>query len=114
MKKDEQALYVDKYIYRVEWSEEDEAFVGTCVEFPSLSSVEKNQADALKEIVQVVKASVEWMVEDGEKVPEPLKLREYSGRTNLRMSPELHRQAFISASESGVSLNSWIVGKISS
>ncbi len=28
---------VDKYTYRITWSEEDGEFVGLCAEFPSLS-----------------------------------------------------------------------------
>lgn len=61
---------VDKYSYSVAWSQEDECFVGTCAEFPSLSGLADTRASALEEIVLVVKESVAWMQEEGENIPE--------------------------------------------
>ncbi len=110
VKKIDLNLYVDKYAYRVVWSEDDSGYVGTCLEFPSLSSVEKTHTKALKEIISVVKASAEWMIEDGEPVPEPMSLRKYSGKMNLRITPELHREVTINAAESGQSINNWLAG----
>ena len=33
----------DKYTYRVTWSEEDQEYVGLCLEFPSLSWLAETQ-----------------------------------------------------------------------
>ena len=38
---------MDKYTYRVMWSEEDGEYVGLCAEFPSLSWLAKTQKEAL-------------------------------------------------------------------
>ena len=38
----------DKYTYRVTWSEEDQEYVGLCLEFPSLSWLAESQEEALK------------------------------------------------------------------
>ena len=38
---------IDRYTYRVTWSEEDQEHVGLCAEFPSLSWLEKNPEKAL-------------------------------------------------------------------
>ena len=47
-------LQNDRYTYRVTWSEEDNQYVGLCVEFPSLSWLELLPEEALKGIRQVV------------------------------------------------------------
>ena len=45
--------------YRVTWSSEDEQFVATCVEFPSLSWLADTQEDALNGIRNLVLEVVE-------------------------------------------------------
>jgi hypothetical protein len=47
-------LNADHYTYQVAWSEEDSEFMGTCIEFPSLSWLDKNQDEAFKGIRRVV------------------------------------------------------------
>ena len=44
----------DHYTYRVTWSEEDQEYVGLCVEFPGLSWLAGSQEAALKGIRGVV------------------------------------------------------------
>ena len=44
----------DHYTYRVTWSEEDNEYVGLCVEFPSLSWLSKTPESALEGIRNVV------------------------------------------------------------
>ncbi len=45
---------IEKYTYRVEWSEEDKLYVARCPEFPSLAAHGSTVEDALKEIEKVV------------------------------------------------------------
>ena len=96
---------VDKYTYRVTWSEEDGEFVGLCAEFPSLSWIDENPEAALKGIRAVVAECVSDMVNNGENVPTPIASRQYSGKFMVRVPPEVHRHLAIEAAESGVSLN---------
>lgn len=44
----------DQYTYRVSWSEEDEEYVATCVEFPGLSWLAGSPEKALSGIRKVV------------------------------------------------------------
>lgn len=46
----------DRYTYRVQWSEDDEEYVGLCAEFPSLSWLAATSEDALSGIRSVVGA----------------------------------------------------------
>ena len=100
------------YIYSVVWSEEDEAFIGRVLEFPSLAAHGNTQAKALSEIRSVVQHAFEDLKESGEDVPEPLNKRRYSGKLNVRLPKYLHRQLAIEAAEEGVSLNQLISTKL--
>lgn len=57
----------DDYTYRVRWSAEDEGFVGTVVEFPSLSWIAASQNEALVGLRPLV-ADVLTALEDADDV----------------------------------------------
>lgn len=98
-------LEVDKYTYRVMWSEEDQEYVGLCSEFPSLSWLVPSLEAALKGIRALVKSTVKDMAKNDEYIPEPLSAKKYSGKFMVRVPPEVHRHLAMEAAESGVSLN---------
>ena len=95
----------DRYTYRVTWSEEDNEYVGLCAEFPSLSWLEPSPEEALKGIRQTVARIVADLKKSKEPIPEPLAVKNYSGKFMVRIPPDLHRRLIIEAAESGVSLN---------
>ena len=103
---------VEKYAYRVIWSEEDQEHVGLCAEFPSLSWLDRSQEGALRGIVDVVRTAVRDMMKAREHLPEPLAMRRYSGQFKVRIPPEVHRRLSIEASESKVSLNRLVSAKL--
>lgn len=103
---------VDKYTYRVIWSEEDQEHVGLCAEFPSLSWLDPSQAGALRGIIDVVRHAVADMLKAREPLPEPLATRRYSGQFKVRIPPEVHRRLSIEAAESKVSLNRLVSAKL--
>ena len=107
------AKKVDRYTYRVTWSEEDREYVGLCAEFPSLSWLEKSQEKALLGIRKVVAETVTDLKRAKEPVPEPLSARPYSGKFMVRVPPEVHRMLAMKAAESGVSLNRLVSSKLS-
>jgi predicted HicB family RNase H-like nuclease len=107
------AKKVDRYTYRVTWSEEDREYVGLCVEFPSLSWLEKSQEKALLGIRKVVAETVTDLKRSKEPVPDPLSARPYSGKFMVRVPPEVHRMLAMKAAESGVSLNRLVSSKLS-
>ena len=53
------------------------------------------------------------MAEQGEQIPEPLSERRYSGKFNLRVGESLHRELAIHAAEEGMSLNQYLLRKLS-
>ena len=95
----------DRYTYRVTWSEEDDEYVGLCIEFPSLSWLASTPEAALEGIRQVAADVVVDLKASGELVPEPIAIRQYSGKFMIRIPPVLHRHLALEAAEAGISLN---------
>ncbi|MEN8512320.1 toxin-antitoxin system HicB family antitoxin [Burkholderia sp. MS455] len=95
----------DHFTYRVTWSPEDGEHVGLCAEFPSLSWLDETPEGALAGIRRLVAEVVRDMTANGEKVPEPIADRTYSGEFKVRIPPQAHRALVIQAAEQGVSLN---------
>ena len=107
------ALQNDRYTYRVTWSENDNEYVGLCVEFPSLSWLSSTPETALKGIRKLVAETVADMESNDEIVPEPIACRQYSGKFIVRVPPDIHRNLAIRAAESGISLNRVVSSKLS-
>ena len=62
----------------------------------SVSEIEKAFRDSVQDYI-------DWCIEDGVEPEKP-----YSGKFNLRLSPELHRQAALKAKKMHISLNSFV------
>ncbi len=103
----------DRYSYRVTWSEEDQEYVGLCVEFPSLSWLDQNPEAALAGIRQMVADAVKDMKANKEMPPEPISSKRFSGKFMVRIPPELHRKLVLEAQEEGISLNRLASDKLS-
>ena len=104
---------IDRYTYRVTWSEEDGEHVGLCAEFPSLSWLEKTPEKALLGIRRLVRESIADMRKNHEVAPEPIATKAFSGKFMVRIPPQTHRTLAIQAAESGISLNRLVSSKLS-
>ncbi len=92
------------YVGSVEFSEEDGVFYGKVMGVRALISYEGESA---KELVEDFHAAVDdylALCEDEGKEPE----KAYRGSFNVRISPELHREAAIFAARHQISLNSFV------
>lgn len=96
------------YIGSVEFSEENALFYGKVMGISALISYESENARGL---VEDFHAAVDDYLEicAAEKI-EPEKA--YKGSFNVRISPELHRQAVITAASKHMSLNSFVESSI--
>ncbi|KGN38089.1 type II toxin-antitoxin system HicB family antitoxin [Knoellia subterranea] len=101
------------YTYRVTWSVEDQEFVATCIEFPSLSWLAESQVSALEGLEALIADTIEDMHSEGEDIPQPLSERTYSGKFSLRVGETLHRRLAVEAAEENVSINQLIVRALS-
>ncbi|MFC0005007.1 type II toxin-antitoxin system HicB family antitoxin [Micromonospora siamensis] len=103
---------ITHYTYRVTWSADDQEFVATCAEFPSLSWLAPSQIEALKGLEDMLQQVIADMEEQGEQVPLPFAERSYSGKFNLRVGESLHRELAMQAAEDGMSLNQYVLRKL--
>lgn len=103
---------MDHYTYRITWSSEDNAYVATVIEFPSLSWLDPERDAALRGVEALVRDVVDDLTAQGEPVPEPVADRAYSGRFQVRLPPEVHRRLAVEAAEQGVSLNRLITARL--
>jgi predicted HicB family RNase H-like nuclease len=104
---------ISHYTYRVTWSAQDREFVATCAEFPSLSWLAASQIEALQGLQDLLRDVIVDMEEQGEQVPLPFSERSFSGKFNLRVGESLHRELAIHAAEDGMSLNQYVLRKLS-
>jgi len=103
---------VSHYTYRVSWSGEDNEFVATCLEFPSLSWLASSQVEALEGLEGLLRDTLADMEEQGEEIPAPLSDRKFSGKFNVRVGEHLHRDLAMQAAEEHMSLNQYVVKKL--
>jgi predicted RNase H-like HicB family nuclease len=99
------------YSFHVFWSDEDEAYIATCPEFPSLSAFGDTPDEALREGEAVLESFIDIYREDGRPLPEP---QTYSGKLNVRLPKSLHGALAKRAEQEGVSLNTLIVTALGS
>jgi antitoxin HicB len=98
-----------KYSINILWSEEDKGFIATVPEFPSLSAFGETYEVALKEAKTALEGYIEILKEDGEALPAPHTINNYSGQTRIRMPRELHLNLAIESERQNMSLNSYMV-----
>ena len=95
----------DRYLKIVEWSEEDQCYVGTC---PGLMFGGIHGDDETKVYKQLSQAVEEWIdiyEQDGDPLPEATAGKEYSGKFVVRVGKDLHKSLAIGAMRHGESLN---------
>ena len=104
---------VSHYAYRVVWSVEDQEFVATCAEFPSLSWLAPDRLEALGGLHARGREGGDGLETEGAEIPQPLAERQFSGKLNLRLGSDLHRRVALAAAEAGLSINSYLVRLVS-
>ncbi len=112
MKKQKWQDLASKYSFRCDWSAEDEAYIGRCLELPSVVAHGSSRAQAMAECQTAVEAALEWMTDEGEDIPEPFGEKKFSGQIPLRMPEHVHRELALSAAQAGVSINQYVLSKI--
>ena len=96
-----------RYTKFVEWSDEDQCFIGRCPEIMAGGVHGNDEAKVYAELCQAVEEMIELIRADGHELPEPLSAKKFSGKFVLRVEPSLHRRLAAKALAVGESLNSY-------
>jgi predicted HicB family RNase H-like nuclease len=99
----------DRYLKIVEWSDEDQCYVGTC---PTLMLGGVRGDDEARVYAALCRAVDEWIDiyrSDGEPLPKATAGKNYSGKFVLRVGENLHKTLAVNAIRCGKSLNSYCV-----
>ena len=97
----------DRYLKIVEWSEEDNCYIGTCPTLFGAGCHGDDEAEVYKELCALVD---EWVIiyeQDGMPLPKGMAGKKYSGRFNMRVDKGLHKALAIKAAQDGESLNTY-------
>jgi len=102
------------YTYVIErHSDQGTYYVARIVELPDLFMVGNTPAEAVAELESVKEEWIQTYLELGNKMPKPLKLRNYRGNYPLRMQPSLHEALALLAEMEGVSINQYMISALS-
>lgn len=110
-----QAEYYASLPYTVTIERRDDQgtyYVARFKELPHLLMTGATPEEALKELEEVKREWFEANLELGNKIPEPLKSRQYSGKVVLRMPLYVHESLARRAELEGVSLNQYMVAAL--
>ncbi|CAJ1001051.1 type II toxin-antitoxin system HicB family antitoxin [Brevibacillus aydinogluensis] len=86
-------------------------YYGTYLELDGCQSHGETVEELLRNLEEAKRGWLEVKLEHGDPIPEPQE--EYSGKINLRMPKSLHRQLAVEAQLEGVSLNQYMLYKLS-
>ena len=92
------------YIGHVEFDDEHEIFTGEVINTKDVITFQADTAHGLKKaFIDSVEDYLDFCRERNESPEKP-----FSGKFNLRIPPDLHKEAYVAAKHAGLSLNSWV------
>jgi len=98
-------MYYKGYVARIEYSNEDDCFVGHVA---GINDIVGFHGESVKKLHKAFKEAVEDYVATcikAKKTPQ----KSYSGHIMLRVPPEIHAKTAMLAEAHGKSLNAWII-----
>lgn len=98
----------DQYLKIVEWSEEDNCYIGSAPGLMVGGVHGKSEDKVFKDLCEAVDTTIHIFQKEGKPLPKATINKAYSGKIALRISPELHKSLAIKALQIGESLNKLI------
>lgn len=99
------------YLKIVEWSDEDECFVGSAPPLIGPCCHGKDELSVYRQLSTIVDEWIATLEKEGQALPAATR-RNYSGRFVLRVRPELHKALALRALAEGESLNAFCARKL--
>ncbi|MCB1214634.1 MAG: toxin-antitoxin system HicB family antitoxin [Deltaproteobacteria bacterium] len=98
----------DDYLKVVEWSEEDQCYVGTAPGLIMGGVHGKNQKKVFEDLCQLVEESIQLLKKEKRLLPPATAKSHYSGKISLRIPSVLHQAITLRALQKGESVNRFI------
>ena len=86
---------------------EEGGFVASYPELPGCITCADTMRDAMENAVDAKRAWIMAELEEGNNIPEPSSINEYSGQFKLRLPKSLHRQLAEHSKREGISMNQY-------
>ena len=102
----------DKYLKIVEWSDEDNCYIGTSPGLFDGGVHGQDETAVFKELCEVIEDTISIMKKSGKPLPKATTNKNFSGKIALRITPELHKAVAIKAMQEGESINKLIQHKL--
>jgi predicted HicB family RNase H-like nuclease len=103
---------INAYLKLVEWSEEDQCFIGR-VPGLSLGGIHgSNEVQVFEDLCKLVEEWITIHHQDKAPLPPGTAGRSYSGKFNLRVGKDLHEQLTIESLKAGQSLNQYCINAL--
>ncbi len=101
----------DHYLKIVEWSDEDQCYVGSIPGWIGKCCHGDNEEDVYRQLCRILEEWIKIYEEDNMPLPPSISGKKYSGKFQLRVDSDLHKALAIRAMQANESLNSFC-GKI--
>jgi predicted HicB family RNase H-like nuclease len=95
----------DRYLKTVEWSEEDQCYIGRCPGLMLGGVHGDDELSVYKELCEVVEEWIEIHQKDEIPLPEATSALTFSGELLLKVGEEIHRKLTIRALQNGETVN---------
>ena len=99
----------DRYLKIVEWSEEDQCYIGSVPGWIGKCYHGDNEEKVYRKLCQIVDEWIGIYAKDGRPLPPSTAGKRYSGKFLLRLGSELHQALAIRAMQTGDSLNNFCI-----
>jgi len=96
-----------RYARFVEWSDEDQCFIGRCPGLFEGAVHGQDEARVYKELCDTVEEWIELLNSDRTPLPKATAGKRFSGKFVLRVDPRVHKRLALKAQAEGESLNSY-------
>ena len=101
-----------RYTPFVEWSDEDQCYIGHCPELFLGGVHGSDRAAVYAELCELIDEWIEILKTDGRELPPALAGKDYSGKFVMRIDPRLHKLLALRARAEGDSLNAYCAKKL--
>ena len=101
----------DHYLKIVEWSDEDQCYVGSIPGWIGKCCHGDNEVEVYHQLGQILEEWIEIYEEDKIPLPSSITAKKYSGKFQLRIDSDLHKALAIKAMQADESLNKFC-GKV--